>query len=48
MNGFETKFIQYRVSQRKVPTFENSKHQEFFMDLNDSNFSQSQKIEVLL
>ena len=27
----------------KVPTFKNSWHQEYFTDLNDSNFSQKPK-----
>ena len=29
--------IMYRESQKKVPTSENSQHQEYFMYLNDSN-----------
>ena len=29
----------YRVSQKKVPTFENSWHEEYFTDLNDSKSS---------
>ena len=29
--------IFYRISQKKVPTYENSKRQEYFTDLNDSN-----------
>ena len=29
----------YQVSQKKVPTFENSWHQEYFSDLNDSKTS---------
>ena len=32
-------WINYRVSQKKVPTFENSYQQEYFTDLNGSNSS---------
>ena len=33
----------YRFSQKNVPTFENSWHQEYFKDLNDSTSSKKAK-----
>ena len=38
----------YRVSKEKVSAIENSKHQEYLTNLNDSNFSLRRKTKLLL
>ena len=34
---YSPKVTVYRVSQKKVPTFENSQHHDYYTDLNHTN-----------